>query len=79
MLQNARRNSGSTLERPSCAPFRASRIRVSADAHTREQMGFEFRQRRALPVISGIVVAEEHADTLEAVSRQRVHRCAFRY
>ncbi|GAA5982532.1 hypothetical protein JCM10908_006687 [Rhodotorula pacifica] len=29
-------------------------------------MGFEFRQRRALPVISGIVVAEEHEDTLRA-------------
>ncbi|KWU42458.1 Rad4-domain-containing protein [Rhodotorula sp. JG-1b] len=29
-------------------------------------MGFEFRQRRALPVISGIVVAQEHEDTLRA-------------
>ncbi|GAA5881496.1 hypothetical protein JCM3774_000136 [Rhodotorula dairenensis] len=29
-------------------------------------MGFEFRQRRALPVISGIVVAQEHEETLRA-------------
>ncbi|GAA5833659.1 hypothetical protein JCM11251_003196 [Rhodosporidiobolus azoricus] len=27
-------------------------------------MGFEFRQRRALPIIAGIVVAEENAETL---------------
>ncbi len=31
------------------------------------KMGFEFRQRRALPVISGIVIAQEHEDTLRAV------------
>lgn len=31
------------------------------------KMGFEFRQRRALPVISGIVVAQEQEDTLRAV------------
>ncbi|BGP58393.1 hypothetical protein JCM8202v2_006062 [Rhodotorula sphaerocarpa] len=29
-------------------------------------LGFEFRQRRALPVTLGIIVAEEHQDTLEA-------------
>ena len=54
------------MRRRSCV-FPSRTTLVPYELNALLQTGFEFRQRRANPILSGVVVAEEFADLLVEV------------